>query len=131
MTTQDNHKKIILNYSKLCENVDELGENFACTVVVKSGKLIAAEVKPGSQTINEKRLSYMLIQAELIVGISKTAEDLLGKMEHVKVKYGNGLDVYLIPLETSEEKTILGVAILRPYKAEDLLEKIVGVIITS
>ena len=119
----------MMDYSKLCENVDELGQNLVCIVVVKSGKLIAAKVKPGSQTINEKRLSYMLTQAELMVGISKTAEDLLGRMEHVKVKYGNGLDVYLFPLEKSEEKTILGVTILRPYNADDLIERIVEAIL--
>src|ERR687884_1569649 len=121
----------MMDYSKLCENVDELGQNLVCIVVVKSGKLIAAKVKPGSQTINEKRLSYMLTQAELMVGISKTAEDLLGRMEHVKVKYGNGLDVYLFPLEKSEEKTILGVTILRPYNADDLIERIVEAIIIT
>ena len=121
----------MMDYSKLCENVDQLEQNLVCIVVVKSGKLIAAKVKPGSQTINEKRLSYMLTQAELMVGISKTAEDLLGRMEYVKVKYGNGLDVYLFPLEKSEEKMILGVAILRPYNADDLIERIVDVIITG
>ena len=64
-----------------------------------------------------------------MVGISKTAEDLLGRMEHVKVKQGNGLDVYLFPLEKSEEKTILGVTILRPYNADDLIERIVEAIL--
>jgi hypothetical protein len=52
-------------------------------------------------------------------------------MEHVKVKYGNGLDVYLFPLEKSEEKTILGVTILRPYNADDLIERILEAIITG
>ncbi|AFU57725.1 hypothetical protein Ngar_c07830 [Candidatus Nitrososphaera gargensis Ga9.2] len=119
-----------MDYSDLCQKVDFLGQNLVCVIVVKKGKLVASKVKPGLEALNEKRFADMFTQVQIMVGVAQTAEDILGGMEHVKVRYGNGLDVYLFPLETPSEKTILVVAVMRPYNTDDLLEKIVNVIRT-
>lgn len=117
-----------MDYSELCQKVDSIGDNFACVIVVKRGRLIASKVKPGLEALNEKRFADMFTQVQIMIGVAQSSQDMLGSMEHVKVRYGNGLDVYLFPLETQLERTVLVAAVLRPYDVDELLEKIVSVI---
>jgi hypothetical protein len=132
MNTNNNaltrRKATKLDYSELCKKIDSLGDNLACVIVVKRGKLIASKVKPGMEALNEEKFADMFTQVQIMVGVAQSSEEMLGSMEHVKVKYGNALDVYLFPLDTHLERTILVVAVIRPYNVDELIDKIINAI---
>lgn len=104
----------------ICEKIAELSPNIQAVILTSGGKLAGSYSRKGFLLPIEKRLSAILMQAEIMISIPISNEDYFGKVNHVMIDH-SGVHNLLFPVRGMG---VLGVAVVPPYPREDIVAKI-------
>jgi hypothetical protein len=107
-----------------CKKVADLSPNIQAVILTSEGRLAGSYSRKGFLLPIEKRLSAILIQAEIMMSIPISNEDYFGKVNHVMIDH-SGVHNLLFPVRGMG---VLGVAIVPPYPREDIIAKISSVL---
>ena len=114
---------VITNFHTLCENISKLDKRITGALMIRSGKILAANMGAGSALPTDEYLSKMIREAEVMVGIPLANKQFFGAYKFTLVSY-EMQDIMLFYLES--QKAILGVGILPPYSLSLISKKIQG-----
>ena len=87
-----------INYGELAKNVTGVYEKVAGTMVTRNGSLLAAYSRPGMPMPQKEKLRELILQAELVVSISKRNADIFGEVKVATIQHGI-LAVFIFPLK--------------------------------
>lgn len=116
------------NYYDLATRVSMVHEKIAGAIVVRKGSLLAAAARHGMPMPEKNKLTELILQAELIVNISKRNSDIFGQVEAILVQHSM-LSVMVIPLSNEANLAFAAEGKMgRDYDYEDLTCKIFDLI---
>jgi hypothetical protein len=101
----------------LCNTI----QNVVGVWVFRDTDLISYTVKPGFPSPNASEQKKMFVQAQMMVSMALTNQEMYGKLNYVGTSFGNA-DCYLFPLE--EKGAILAAACIRPYSIETITKAV-------
>lgn len=85
--------------------------------VLSPREVVESAVKPGFGEPDREAQRTMILQAQVMVSVAETHQDMYGKVSHVLVSFEH-FDYFLFPLDG---KDVLVVGCIRPYVFEDIL----------
>ncbi len=103
-----------------CTPIAVLDDRIIAVAVVEGGKLAGTCLRKGFPVPSQDKLELMLVQAGIISGVTKTAEDYHGRLSHIALYY-EGIEQFIFVLG---EKKILIVSALPDVVDKALAEKI-------
>jgi hypothetical protein len=86
-----------VNYSELAKKVTELYEKTAGAIIVRKGGLVAAYARPGMPLPQKDKLTELILQAELVVSISRRNADIFGEVKAAVIQHSL-LTIFIMPL---------------------------------
>ena len=86
-----------VNYLELAKKVTEVDSKIVGAMLVRKGALVAAFNKPGVPAPQKAKLGELILQAELVVSISKRNADLFGQVRVATVQHSL-LTIFIFPL---------------------------------
>jgi hypothetical protein len=127
----------ILSVARICKDIADLQPNILVTGITKGGTFLASHFKELVFQPKPDRLTTMLAQAQLMIGIPNTNKDFFGKVRFTMVCHDE-LHVFIFPLDShygegQEESDccILIMVVMPPYDHTDLVQKTLGYIHNS
>lgn len=93
----ESKRDIEINYYDLAKAVSMAHKKIAGAIIVRKGSLLAAAARPGMPMPEKSKLTELILQAELIVNISKRNSDIFGEVEVLFVQH-RMLSVMVVPL---------------------------------
>jgi hypothetical protein len=91
-----------------CTPIAVLDDRIIGVALVENGKLAGTCLRQGFPVPSQDKLELMLMQARIISGVTKTAEDYHGRLSHIALYY-EGIEQFIFVLG---EKKILIVSAL-------------------
>jgi hypothetical protein len=86
-----------MDYNTLAENITELDDSIAGAMIVRRGDLLGSYARPKVPIPQKEKFTKMFLQAEMMLSIPKTNQDVFGKVEVVIVRHSI-LHIYMILL---------------------------------
>ena len=113
-------------YATLAEKVTELDDSIVGAMIVKRGDLLGSYARPKIPLPQKEKFTEMFLQAEMMLSIPTSNEDIFGKVETVIVKHSI-LHIYMTLLPN---KAILAFAVRTEaeYDSNKLLNSIFSLI---
>jgi hypothetical protein len=108
-----------MKHKALLERVVALRPDILAAVVIADGKVVEEQGKESSSRPPEKDLARVLIQSQLMIGISSTNEGFAGKTNFVLISHEH-LNALLVPLP---DKKVLIVPFTRFHALKGSAEK--------
>ena len=86
-----------VNYLELARKVTELDDKIAGAMVIRKGGLMGTFTRPGIPSPQKAKLGELILQAELVVSISKRNADLFGQVRAAMIQHSL-LTIFIFPL---------------------------------
>ena len=115
---------VLADYRYLCTNLCDNFEKIVGAWAFKEAELIASASKSGFPVPNKQEQKKMFVQAQLMIGMAQTNQEMYGAMNYVSVSFANA-DSYLFPMA---DGVILAVMCVKPYSL-DVISKTVSELI--
>jgi hypothetical protein len=96
-----------MNYTVLAESITKLDDSIVGAMIVKRGDLLGSYARPKIPIPEKEKFTEMFLQAEMMLSIPTSNEDIFGKVEMVIVKHST-LHIYITMLPN---KAILAFAV--------------------
>jgi hypothetical protein len=82
----------------LAQRVTGLHEKVVGTIVVRNGSLLGAYAKPHIPLPQQSKLSELIVQAELVLSISRRNTNIFGNVNYAMIQHSI-LNIFLFPLD--------------------------------
>jgi hypothetical protein len=87
------------SFHDLCEGISKLHNRIAGALIIRNGKILGTSVGAGSPIPTHEYLSKLIMQAQIVVGLSLGNKPAFGDLNYVLVSHER-LENILIYLET-------------------------------
>jgi len=111
----------LADYGYLCTNLCDNFERIVGAWAFREAELIASSSKSGFPTPNKQEQKKMFVQAQLMIGMAQTNQDMYGAMNYVSVSFANA-DCYLFAMG---DGVLLAIMCVKPYSL-DVISKAVS-----
>ena len=86
-----------MNYNTFAEKVTGLDDSIAGAMIVRLGDLLGSYARPKVPIPQKEKFTKMFLQAQMMLSIPQTNQDVFGKVEVVIVRHSI-LHIYMISL---------------------------------
>lgn len=90
----------------LCRNVCEVDGGILAVIVSEGSELVGTCLRKGFPVPSKQKLVTMLLQAEIVLSITRASEDFHGRAKHVTVRYAN-IDEHLFPIDAENRRMMI------------------------
>ena len=104
------------DYGYLCTNLCSNINGVVGAWAFKEADLIASCSKPGFPAPNRHEQKKMLVQAQLMIGMAQTNQQMYGTTNYVSVSFANA-DCYLFP---TDDGAVLAIMCVKPYSLDGI-----------
>lgn len=105
-----------MDYLLICREMCDSHPRIVGAWVASRRRIIESAVKPGFGEPDKKTQKNMSLQAQTMISIAETHQDLYGKVKHVFVSFER-FDSFLFPLE----EDVIAIGCLKPYNFEEII----------
>jgi hypothetical protein len=113
----------------LCERIAQLDGSIAVVLLVENGEIVEQRSRQGAEFVKRDRAEDIVVQRLMMLYLSKMHEGFLGRFEYTVSRYENA-DILMIEVPSLKKRSMLIVAIKRPYDMDSIMRRITDVIDT-
>lgn len=113
----------------LCERIAQLDGDILSVLLVENGEIVEQRSRHGTELVKRDRAEDIVVQRLMMLYLSKMHEGFLGRFEYTISRYENA-DILMIEVPSLKKRSMLIVAINRPYDLDSMMYRIADVIDT-
>lgn len=113
----------------LCERIAQLDDDVLSVLLVENGEIVEQRSKQGVELVKRDRAEDIVVQKLMMLYLSKMHEGFLGRFEYTISRYENA-DILMIEVPSLKKRSMLIVAIKKPYDLDSMMYRIGDIIDT-